>query len=60
VFGGGIIPQDDREELFSHGIRAIFGPGTPTSDILQFIDEARTRPEVGVGGSSDWFWTSSA
>ena len=60
VFGGGIIPQDDRDNLFSHGIRAIFGPGTPTAEILHFIDDARTRTDVGVGGSSDWIWTSSA
>jgi len=25
---GGIVPLDDREELFSNGVAAIFGPGT--------------------------------
>jgi len=60
VFGGGIIPHDDREELHKVGIRAIFGPGTPTSEILQFIEEARNMANVGVGGSSDWLWSSSA
>ena len=37
VFGGGIIPEDDRNALFECKIRAIFGPGTPTSEILEFI-----------------------
>ena len=60
VFGGGIIPVDDRDALFACGIRAIFGPGTPTAEILQFIDEAVEVKDAGVGEGSDWYWTSSA
>ena len=35
VFGGGIIPESDRPPLFAAGVRAIFGPGTPSSEILE-------------------------
>ncbi|MAT85443.1 MAG: methylmalonyl-CoA mutase, partial [Euryarchaeota archaeon] len=44
VFAGGIIPEDDREALYEAGIRAIFGPGTSTEEILSFIDEAVQKP----------------
>ena len=60
VFGGGIIPLEDRDQLFESGMKAIFGPGTPTSEILSFIDQARVMQDIGVGGSSDWYWESSA
>jgi methylmalonyl-CoA mutase C-terminal domain/subunit len=39
VIGGGIIPQEDVPRLKETGIKAIFGPGTPTSDIVRFIQE---------------------
>lgn len=60
VFGGGIIPEDDRPALHSSGIRAIFGPGTPTEEILEFISIAYDMTDVGVGGDSDWHWQSTA
>ena len=34
VFGGGIIPARDIDELHSLGVRRIFTPGTPTRDIV--------------------------
>ena len=37
---GGIIPEDDRKALEEMGIKGIFGPGTKTSDIIDFIREA--------------------
>ncbi len=37
VVAGGIIPEDDRDVLKQEGIQAIFGPGTPTQDIIDFI-----------------------
>ncbi len=55
VFGGGIIPEEDRSELYNSGIRAIFGPGTPTSEIIGFIDVARLESKAGVG-KGDWSW----
>ena len=53
VFGGGIIPHEDRSELFSAGIKAIFGPGTPTSEILEFIQHANAMSDAGVGQGTD-------
>ena len=43
VIGGGIIPQEDIPGLKEAGIRAIFGPGTPTSETVRFIEE-NVRP----------------
>jgi len=60
VFGGGIIPQEDRPALHEVGIRAVFGPGTPTKEILDFIREASNRDDTGVGQSNTWHWESSA
>ena len=60
VFGGGIIPNDDRPALHAVGIRAVFGPGTPTSEILEFIQTASAMDDAGVGQASDWHWESSA
>ncbi|HDQ04026.1 MAG TPA: cobalamin B12-binding domain-containing protein [Deltaproteobacteria bacterium] len=37
VVGGGIIPEEDIEGLKKAGIAAIFGPGTPTTEIVEFI-----------------------
>ncbi len=48
VVAGGIIPDDDRAALESMGVAAVFGPGTPTSDIAVFI-----RGAVQSGKPSD-------
>lgn len=37
VVGGGIIPDEDIAGLKKEGIAAIFGPGTPTTEIVDFI-----------------------
>ena len=37
VTGGGIIPPDDVKELEGQGIGRLFGPGTPTSDLVEYI-----------------------
>ncbi|MGA1845650.1 cobalamin B12-binding domain-containing protein [Deferribacter abyssi] len=39
VFGGGVIPEDDIPFLLSKGVKRIFTPGTPTSEIINFIKE---------------------
>ncbi len=39
VIGGGIIPEDDIPTLQQAGIKAVFGPSTPTSDIINFIQK---------------------
>jgi methylmalonyl-CoA mutase, C-terminal domain len=36
--GGGIIPPEDVAELERQGIGKLFGPGTPTSDLVQYIE----------------------
>jgi methylmalonyl-CoA mutase C-terminal domain/subunit len=38
VTGGGIIPREDMDQLQSLGIGRLFGPGTPTSDLIDYIE----------------------
>lgn len=49
VVAGGIIPDDDRAALESMGVAAVFGPGTPTSDIADFIRGAVQSGEPLAG-----------
>jgi methylmalonyl-CoA mutase C-terminal domain/subunit len=35
--GGGIIPQEDMDSLEEAGVGRLFGPGTPTSDLIDYI-----------------------
>lgn len=44
VVGGGIIPEDDIPALKKAGVAEIFGPGTPTDEIVAFI-KANVRPK---------------
>ena len=37
VLGGGVIPEEDIPNLKAAGISEIFGPGTYTTDIINFI-----------------------
>ena len=37
VVGGGIIPKGDVPKLKKAGIAGVFGPGTHTEDIVEFI-----------------------
>jgi methylmalonyl-CoA mutase, C-terminal domain len=37
VIAGGIIPDEDVPELERVGIKGIFGPGTSTREVVQFI-----------------------
>jgi len=39
VTGGGIIPTEDMEELTRQGVGRLFGPGTPTGDLISYIEE---------------------
>jgi len=39
VLGGGIIPDEDIPKLKEVGIAEIFGPGTNTQDVVNFIKE---------------------
>ena len=35
--GGGIIPAEDMDTLERQGVGKLFGPGTPTSDLIGYI-----------------------
>ena len=39
ITGGGIIPKEDMDELQSRGIGKLFGPGTPTTDLIDYIKQ---------------------
>jgi methylmalonyl-CoA mutase C-terminal domain/subunit len=39
VTGGGIIPPEDMAALERQGIGRLFGPGTPTGDLVKYIEE---------------------
>ncbi|CAG7600508.1 cobalamin B12-binding domain-containing protein [Actinacidiphila bryophytorum] len=39
VFGGGIIPEADIAPLKELGVAAIFTPGTPTGDVVAWVNE---------------------
>ena len=38
VFGGGIIPDEDISGLKKIGVKEIFGPGTTTTDMIEWIN----------------------
>ena len=42
---GGTIPKEDAEQLRAVGVAEVFGPGTPTSEIIKFI-EARVPVSI--------------
>jgi len=37
VFGGGIIPDEDIEELKKQGVAELFTPGTPLQEIVEWL-----------------------
>ncbi len=39
VIGGGVIPESDIPGLKAAGVKAIFTPGTPTKEVIDFIKE---------------------
>lgn len=39
IFGGGIIPLEDMEKLKNIGVEKLFGPGTPTSEIIEWTQK---------------------
>jgi len=38
VIGGGIIPEEDAVALERSGVEKLFGPGTPLSEIVKFVE----------------------
>ena len=43
VWAGGIIPEEDVAALKEQGIRAVFGPGSPTTETVDFLREAEAE-----------------
>ncbi|MGD8506241.1 MAG: cobalamin B12-binding domain-containing protein [Candidatus Bathyarchaeota archaeon] len=43
VFAGGIIPQEDVPALRKIGIKEVFGPGTSTTMLVDFVQENAKR-----------------
>jgi len=39
ITGGGIIPKEDMDALQQQGVGRLFGPGTPTGDLAQYIKD---------------------
>jgi methylmalonyl-CoA mutase, C-terminal domain len=37
ITGGGIIPKEDMDALRGRGIGQLFGPGTRTTDLIEYI-----------------------
>jgi methylmalonyl-CoA mutase C-terminal domain/subunit len=43
VFGGGVIPEEDIPFLKKEGIEAVFTPGTPIKEVIEFIESNKER-----------------
>lgn len=39
LFGGGIIPEEDLNKLKEMGVGELFTPGTPTTKIVEFLND---------------------
>lgn len=46
VMAGGIIPESDRAALEAMGVRAVYGPGTPTAEIVERVRLLAAEREV--------------
>ena len=51
--GGGIIPEEDIERLAELGVGRLFGPGTPTSDAVDYIRSWYRGWGSGVAAGAD-------
>ena len=43
VLAGGIIPEDDIQPLKEMGVGEVFGPGTSTTDIIDYIRQHQSE-----------------
>jgi len=55
VFGGGIVPDADRPALAAMGVGEVFGPGTPTSAMVDYVraQVARRRAQEADPGAQE-------
>jgi len=51
ITGGGIIPEDDMKSLSERGIGKLFGPGTPTTEAVDYIREWHASRADGADGT---------
>lgn len=49
VFGGGIVPDDDVEELRAKGVAAVFTPGTTLDEITGWLERTLDGREGDAG-----------
>lgn len=45
ITGGGIIPAEDQERLHEMGIGRLFGPGTTTTEAVEYV-RSEVRPQA--------------
>ena len=38
LFGGGVIPKSDVDELLEIGVKRLFLPGTDTNDVVEYLN----------------------
>jgi methylmalonyl-CoA mutase, C-terminal domain len=48
-FGGGTIPAEDAQRLKDLGVRAIFTPGAPLQEIIDFVERECGKRRALVG-----------
>ncbi len=53
VTGGGIIPGEDVDKLRAMGVGRLFGPGTPTSEAVEYIKEWWRENRAGEDEESE-------
>jgi len=49
LFGGGIIPREDIPRLEKLGFRGIFGPGSSTHDIIDWVRDNAPKRGAAAG-----------
>ena len=50
--GGGIIPREDMAALRRAGVGELFGPGTPTTAIIEYIRNSARNQRSAQAGSA--------
>ncbi|MEO5588476.1 MAG: cobalamin B12-binding domain-containing protein [Gemmatimonadaceae bacterium] len=51
ITGGGIIPKEDMDALSEQGVGRLFGPGTPTAELVAYIKDwfaTRETPDAST------------
>lgn len=53
ITGGGIIPREDIESLQAQGVGKLFGPGTPTAVLIDYIKDWFAAREGAVAAQPE-------